>query len=61
MTWCEERCALVPSVCLGHDASLVAIDNCGHLPMIENPEICNEQVLRFLNEEVAADDNAERT
>lgn len=43
------------------DARLVAIDNCGHLPMIENPEIYNEQVLRFLNEGMAADDNAGRT
>lgn len=37
------------------DASLVAIDDCGHLPMIESPEVYNEEVLRFLN-----GDNAEK-
>ncbi|MEX0923731.1 MAG: alpha/beta hydrolase [Rhodovibrionaceae bacterium] len=38
------------------NAKLVSIDNCGHLPMVENPEICNEEVLRFLNEKTAADE-----
>ncbi len=38
------------------NAKLISIDNCGHLPMVENPEICNEAVLHFLNERTAANE-----
>lgn len=40
------------------NARLVAVDNCGHLPMIENPGIYNDEVLRFLKEETAVDERA---